>query len=161
MKNSKKLLLLFLLVGTTAFFACSDDDDDQPRVTDTRYRYDVTLTGAKEVPPNASTATGKFVGNYVKSSKVLSFTLSYSGLTVTDWHIHKGAPDVSGPVEIGLGPVMPSPLTSSVTLTAAQETDLLAGNLYVNIHSAAFPSGEIRAQLAAPVIEETDNPGGY
>lgn len=159
MKSSKKLLVLFLLFST-AFFACSDDDDDAS-VKDTKYNYTVTLTGAKEVPPNASTATGTFVGSYIKSTRVLSFTLSYSGLTPTDWHIHKGTPNVSGPVEIGLGPVVPSPLTSSLTLTPAQETDLLNGIFYVNVHSAAFPGGEIRGQLGSPVVEEINNPGGY
>ena len=160
MKTSKKLLVLFLFFGSV-ILACSDDDDDAPRVTDTRYNYDVTLTGAKEVPANASAATGKFVGSYVKSTKVLTFTLSYSGLTPTGWHIHKGTPDVSGPIEIPLGAIVPSPLIHSVTLTSAQETDLLAGTFYVNIHSAAFPNGEIRAQLGAPVVEETTDPGGY
>lgn len=159
MKNLKKLLVLFLVLGSGSF-ACSDDDDD-PIVTDKKYNYNVALTGAKEVPANASTATGTFVGSYVKSTRVLSFTLTYSGLTPTDWHIHKGTPDVSGPVEIGLGPVVPSPLTSTVTLTPAQETDLLNGIFYVNIHSAAFPGGEIRGQLGSPVIEETTEPGGY
>lgn len=160
MKNFKKVLILYIVL-VSAGFACSDDDDDAPRVTDTRYKYDVTLSGANEVPANASTATGKFVGNYVKSSKVLSFTLTYSGFTATDWHIHKGAPSVDGPVEIGLGAIVPSPLTRTLTLTPAQETDLLAGNFYVNVHSAAFPGGEIRGQLGSPVVEETDEPGGY
>ena len=160
MKNFEKLLVLFLFFGA-AVSACGDDDDDVPRVTDTRYNYNVTLTGAKEVPANPSTATGNFVGSYVKSTKVLTFTLSYSGLAPTDWHIHKGTPDVSGPVEIGLGPIVPSPLSHNVTLTPAQETDLLAGSLYVNIHSVAFPAGEIRAQLSAPAVEETDDPDGY
>lgn len=160
MKNAKKLFVLFLFFGT-AVVACSDDDDDVPQITDTRYNYDVTLSGANEVPANASTATGKFVGSYVKSTKVLTFTLTYSGLTPTDWHIHKGTPDVSGPVVIDLGPIVPSPLTHNVTLTPAQETDLLSGTFYVNVHSAAFPAGEIRAQLSAPVVEETDDPDGY
>ena len=160
MKNLKKLLVLFLFFGT-AVVGCSDDDDDVPRITDTRYNYDVTLSGANEVPANASTATGKFVGSYVKSTKVLTFTLTYSGLTPIDWHIHKGASDVSGPVEIGLGPIVPSPLTHNVTLTPAQEADLLAGTLYVNVHSVSFPAGEIRAQLSTPVVEETEDPDGY
>ena len=159
MENLKKMLAMFLI--GTAVLACSDDDDDAPRVTDTRYNYDVTLSGANEVPANASAATGRFVGNYVKSSRALSFTLTYSGFTATDWHIHKGTPGLSGPIEIGLGAIVPSPLSLSITLTPAQETDLLAGNFYVNIHSAAFPGGEIRAQLGSPVIEQTDDPRGY
>lgn len=159
MRNFKNVLILLLLaVGTIS--ACKEDDDDN-KPSDTVYKYDVTLSGANEVPANASTATGKFVGSYIKSTKVLSFTLSYSGMTPTDWHIHKGASTVSGPVEIGLNPVVPSPLIKSVTLTAEQEADLLSGNYYVNIHSMDFPAGEIRAQIASPVVVETNDPIDY
>jgi hypothetical protein len=38
-----------------------------------------------------------------------------------------------------------------ILLNSTQAADLLAGNLYVNIHNASFPGGEIRAQLNAPV----------
>jgi hypothetical protein len=151
MRNLKNLLLLVLL-SVSVIPACKED-----KKTDTIYNYDVTLSGANEVPANASTATGKFVGSYTRSTKVLSFTLSYSGMTPTDWHIHRGDVTVSGPVEIGLNPVVPSPLTKSVTLTAEQETELLNENFYVNIHSMQFPGGEIRAQLASPTIIETDD----
>ena len=40
------------------------------------------------------------------------------------------------------------PLIGSVTLSEAQAKDLLAGLLYVNIHTAANPKGEIRGQVA-------------
>jgi len=39
--------------------------------------------------------------------------------------------------------------SGSGTLTAAQITDLNAGNLYVNITDSVFPSGEIRGQILA------------
>jgi hypothetical protein len=156
MKKMKTVLILVLLSVST-ILACKKDK----KTSDTIYNYDVALSGTNEVPANASTATGRFVGSYTKSTKVLSFTLSYSGLAPTDWHIHKGDPTTSGPVEIGLNPVVPSPLTKSVTLTSAQETDLLSGNYYVNIHSLDFPGGEIRAQLASPGIIETDDTVGY
>lgn len=157
MKNLRKIYLMCLFLSASVL-GCSDDDE--PRVKDTIYNYDVALSGTKEVPPNTSAATGKFVGTYTKSTKVLSFTLSYSGMTATDWHIHKGGPTVSGPVEIGLNPVVPSPLVKSVTLTAEQEIDLLSGNYYVNIHSAAFPAGEIRGQLGSPVVVEKEGGDG-
>jgi hypothetical protein len=37
----------------------------------------------------------------------------------------------------------------TVTLSAANETHLLAGNLYINIHTAANGGGELRANLIA------------
>ena len=150
-------MLLFLLAGSVV--ACDDDDDDPPRIVETTYNYTVALSGDKEVPPNASTATGQFVGSYKKSNRQLSFTLTYNGISPIDWHIHKGTPDVSGPVEIGLGPIVQSPLTDTLTLTPTQETDLLNGVFYVNIHSVGFPAGEIRGQLGSPQVVETDEDG--
>ena len=38
--------------------------------------------------------------------------------------------------------------SGSVLLTSTNVTELINGNLYVNIHTAANPGGEIRAQLA-------------
>ncbi len=40
-----------------------------------------------------------------------------------------------------------APITGSATLTDAQLADLEAGRLYVNIHTAANPGGEIRGQI--------------
>ena len=160
MKTLKVVLIPLFLCAV--IFACKKSSNNNV-VKDTIYNYDVTLSGANEVPANASVATGKFIGSYTKSTRQLSFTLSYNGITPTDWHIHKGAPGVSGAVEIGLNPVVASPLQKTVTLTPAQETDLLNGNFYVNIHSVEFPGGEIRAQLGSPVVVEKPVPGsgGY
>ena len=49
-------------------------------------------------------------------------------------------------VPIG-GAGMASPASGSATLNDAQAADLLAGRLYVNIHTAAHPGGEIRGQV--------------
>jgi hypothetical protein len=42
-----------------------------------------------------------------------------------------------------------SPFTGEATLTAAQVNDLMAGKWYVNLHTAAYPGGEIRGQVNA------------
>jgi hypothetical protein len=160
MKTLKVVLIPVFVCAM--IFACKKDNNNNA-VKDTVYNYDVALNGASEVPANGSAATGKFIGSYTKSTRQLAFTLSYSGIAPTDWHIHKGAPGVSGSVEISLNPVVPSPLQKSVTLTPEQETDLLNGNFYVNIHSVEFPAGEIRAQLGSPGVVEKPVPGsgGY
>ena len=76
--------------------------------------------------------------------------MDYSGLSgpVTGAHIH--GPAASG---ANAGIVIPftgdlaSPIKGSATLTDAQIADLEAGKYYVNLHSAANKSGEIRGQL--------------
>jgi hypothetical protein len=46
---------------------------------------------------------------------------------------------------MAMGPV--SPVHGTVTLTAAQITQLEAGDWYANVHSKKFPKGEIRGQV--------------
>jgi CHRD domain len=98
----------------------------------------------------ATTATGSVSGTYNQTSKILTLTVTYTGVTPTAWHIHKGAAGTAGPVVLDLGTSFASPFKFTTTaLTTDQETDLKAGLYYVNIHSAKNPSGEIRGQLAA------------
>lgn len=109
----------------------------------------LNLTGANEVPPNDSKGTGTADVNFDTASKLLTWKVTYSGLTgpVTMAHFH-------GPAEPGknAGIMVPfkdvaSGAEGSATLTDAQATDLMSGKLYVNVHTKAHPGGEIRAQV--------------
>jgi CHRD domain len=119
------------------------------------------LNGANEVPTNTSTATGTADGVYNKSTKILDLNVTYKDLTPTNWHIHKGATGVAGGVVFALGTNFVSPLAyKSVAFTDAQETDLLAGSHYVNIHSATRPAGEIRGNLTVEASKATGSVEG-
>ena len=112
------------------------------------------LQGSQEVPPTASTASGISIVKYNTTTKVLELTGNYTNLSsvITASHIHSPAPiGTNAPVLITLINTGGTTGTLSVTatLTPAQEVDLLAGNMYVNVHTGNIPSGEIRGQLTA------------
>jgi hypothetical protein len=123
-----------------------------------------TLNGTQEVPSTSSTATGLGCFSFDPSNNTLTYNITFSGLvgTETAAHFHTGAPGVNGPVIISLP--LGSPKTGSSVMTAAQVAQLLAGNVYTNIHSSVFPGGEIRGQLniipATTVICLGDGSGG-
>jgi hypothetical protein len=108
-----------------------------------------SMNGASEVPANGSTATGNATASFDKTTKILSLTMSYSGVTATNMHIHKAPAGVSGAVLFGIGTTpFASPINySSPALSAGQEDSLMNNLYYLNIHSAAFGAGEIRGQL--------------
>ncbi len=108
----------------------------------------VALTGAAETPPVKTVATGS--GSItVDSDKTVSGTVTTTGLTGTVAHIHMGAPGVKGPVVIGLTKTGDNSwaVPAGSKLTAEQYTSYKAGDLYVNVHTAANKDGEIRGQL--------------
>jgi hypothetical protein len=137
------------LAASVFIFSCNKDTLAPPTL-DTTVNLTATLNGANEVPANSSTATGTATALYDKSSKVLTLTVSYSGMTATNMHIHKGPAGVSGNVIFPLGARPYSSATTYTTpaLTLGQEDSLMNKLYYVNIHSAApYQAGEIRGQL--------------
>jgi hypothetical protein len=106
-----------------------------------------TINGANEVDPTASTATGFGIFSYDDATNELTYNISFSGLSSaeTGAHIHQGIVGVDGSILFTL--LSGSPKTGTVTLSVSQETSLLAGELYINIHSNNFPGGEIRGQI--------------
>jgi len=112
--------------------------------------FQADLASAAEVPPVTSPGKGSATASLDTTTKTLTWTVTYSGLSglATAGHIH-------GPAALGAnaGVLVPfsgdlaSPIKGSATLTDAQVSDLEAGKLYVNLHTAANKPGEIRGQL--------------
>lgn len=110
----------------------------------------VSLSGAQEVPPNSS--AGKGSGDIaVMPDGTVSGSIAVSGMTPTAAHIHDGASGVNGPVIIKLDRTANGfSVPAGAKLSDEQLAKFKAGNTYVNVHSDAFPPGEIRGQLTAP-----------
>ena len=161
--------LLAVLVVVVLWFGPS------PAATQPFPRVRATLTGYEETPTLSTAASGSFVAHI--GADAIDYELSYEGVQtgVLQAHIHLGRPAISGGISAFLCSNLPSPPpgtpacpTTSGTVTgtitpssvigpagqgiAAGEFDelvraILNGATYANVHSTAFPAGEIRGQI--------------
>ena len=112
----------------------------------------VSLNGTQEVPPVATEGNGTGTVDYDPSTNEISWSIQFSGLSgaVTAAHFHgPAAAGANAGVQVNIGEVsgLESPMEGSAELTAEQSEWLLDGELYVNIHTAENPNGEIRGQV--------------
>ncbi len=114
------------------------------------------LTGAQEVPPVPTSATGTASIRLNETRTELTFDITVQGLTgpIMLAHFHRGAAGVNGPVVKTIHPNFVGNTATGVwrstdpePLTPALVAELFAGNLYVNVHTAMFGGGEIRGQV--------------
>jgi hypothetical protein len=108
----------------------------------------VILSGNQEVPPVSTPATGGGIIRVLMDRSV-SGSVTTSGVAGTAAHIHLAAPGANGPVIVPLNRTGDNEwsVPPSIRLNDAQYEALRLGNLYVNVHSAANPGGEIRGQI--------------
>jgi hypothetical protein len=107
----------------------------------------VKLSGANEVPPVTTSAGGGGTFSIAADGSV-SGSVTTTGVQGTAAHIHMGAAGKNGGVIVPLtkeGDTYKTP--AGAKFTPEQMTAFKAGELYVNVHSAAHPGGEIRSQL--------------
>jgi hypothetical protein len=111
------------------------------------------LKGSEETPPTTTTGSGTFKGAYDTQTKKLNWTISYSGLsgpvTRADFHGPAGVGSY-GSIKVSVI-ANHSPIVGSASLTESSEKPLdealLNGSFYINLHTAAYPNGEVRGQI--------------
>lgn len=134
------------------------------------HTYQANLSGAEEVPPVDTRARGQATFRLSRDGTELSYRLIVANLhDVTMAHIHLAPRGVNGGVVVWLYPSGPPPelipgRTSGVlatgVITAANLVggleggsladlieEMASGNAYVNVHTEAWPGGEIRGQI--------------
>ena len=133
------------------------------------------LLGLSEVPSQSVQSHGSFRAVIDEDAGTITYSLSYTGLAPTQSHLHLGQHHTNGGIvvflctNLGNGPAGTQPcpagpaeitgtiMAAQVVALAAQQVtagdfaEVLAairnGSVYVNMHTAAAPGGEIRGQV--------------
>src|SRR5215218_10208354 len=130
--------------------------------------FDVILTGAAEVPPVQTSASGFAELEVEEGSDNMEYDIIAINIDrVTQAHIHQGTSSEAGPVVATLfnastptGPTTGDLTNGTITsanlegpLQGKQLSDLIAlmqnGQAYVNVHTEQNPDGEIRGTIVA------------
>lgn len=111
-------------------------------------RFTTQLRGSYQVPATNSSARGN--GRFVldANENTLSYDIRFNGLRTNETMAHIHGPALMNETA---GVVFELPLGTHISgvwhYNESQESDILAGMMYVNVHSDAFPNGEIRGQI--------------
>jgi hypothetical protein len=135
-------------------------------------RFTATLSGANEVPPNASpytgTATFTLTGSCLSYSLAVDFGLSWSAIGIFGPTVpHKNSTNLIVNLDTSLGVLISAEpgTTGQVIYTTGcvslddEATKLLKnGKLYMNFLTAQFPHGEIRGQILPACADDQRRP---
>lgn len=157
MKPLKSLAVLFVLVSGLS--GCQKDIINKEEEEDGKVIYtalNLPMNGSQEVPQSETLANGLIDAEYDKRDRYLDFTIRWSQLTgiPTGAHIHGPAsPGVNAGIKNDFFDIFPKTTAGffkhSILIDgiSIKEDSLLKGFYYVNIHTASYPGGEIRAQI--------------
>ena len=128
--------------------------------------FTAQLEGEQAVPTVTTAASGTAsMFLFLGQGAFLNYTITVQGLSITSAHFHGAPLGESGPILKAIDFTGNSikghwSYTDSIALTDSIITELLAGNIYINIHTMANPTGEIRGQIlpgiGSPIISVED-----
>ncbi|MGQ8337760.1 CHRD domain-containing protein [Sunxiuqinia sp. A32] len=156
--TSKRLfsyLMGILFVGF--LISCSEDESD-----DMETASKITYSGefVKSAETVTTSAMGTVNATFDPTTLVLSYAVTWSGLgsEVANMHFHNAGPVLSGIT--GFSTAVSGTVSGNTTLTSEEANDLASGNIYVQIHTANYPGGEILATLTKKSSPNSSNDGG-
>ncbi len=164
----KQLIILLLAIG--ALWSCSAQAGLINAQADLDYSQNVTPSN---LAPSAATGSANLIFDTI--AKTLDISVTITGISLSDvtfplgglafgalgpFHIHQGAPGTNGVIVVPFSSASFYADTATglsinatgVSFDATLIPDLLAGNLYLNVHTLDYGSGEIRGQIR-PVPE--------
>jgi hypothetical protein len=147
LQNNIRLCLTVALASAAVLIAGCSGMNNKSNVTPAP----LALTGAQEVPPVQTMATALSTVR-IADDKSVSGSITTTGIVGTMAHVHiSKAVGTNGPVIVPLTKTADNVFTvpDGAKISDDQYAAYKAGLLYVNVHSAANPAGEIRANLPA------------
>ena len=154
LSQTKKGLLMacMALASTFILFSCTKGDV----AVSVMYSLSGNASGSQAVPASSNNnGSGTITGNYNSSTKVMTYTSTWTNLTSAPiaGGLYTGAVGSVGASitawSLGSGASASGSFSGSVTLNADQEAQLLAGKCYYLLSTTANVSGEIRGQITA------------
>jgi hypothetical protein len=165
--RTRVLGTLVVVVALAVLGACGDDDDDDATTNDTTEETtaegggveEIELTaeltgGAAEVPmPGDPDGSGSATITLDESTGEVCYDITVENISEPSAaHIHEGAAGTAGGIVVTFDP---GKIGEGESCLASQPTDVVAAivanpaGYYVNVHTADFPGGAVRGQLAA------------
>ena len=116
---------------------------------ETDFAYVADLNGMQQVPMVSTNAFGLGTFSLAHHKTVLKFNAVFTGLSgpITAIHFHSAAMGTAGPVVQDLDAFLTGNQLNGMVDPTPFLADLEAGNIYLNVHTAANPNGEVRGQL--------------
>lgn len=108
------------------------------------------LRSYNELSPPTDSARGILFMRVNFTNRMVRYRISVAGLSgITGAHFHRGTPEENGPVVFSIAGLTDTSLTATGTWSMSQGVadSLIAGLVYVNVHTTAHPSGNIRGQV--------------
>jgi hypothetical protein len=149
MKIKKLLLGSLISFGAIASVVSCDKNDSDQEI----FSLSGDATGAEEVPAVTTSGSATLTGSLDTKTKQLNYTITWTGLSgnVVAAHFH-------GPADVGTNapPIIAFTVTNNGSAGSLSGSEMIAdttiehfknGRIYYNLHTPAYPGGEIRAQV--------------
>lgn len=150
------LMAMMVVAFSVVTISCDDDEEDNGPSTEANYTISGNAAGSQMVPAVSGTGTGTITGTYNPNTRVMTYTNTWAGLSgaPTGGGFYTGASGVSGtafgtPWSYDGTATATGTYSSTITLTEAQEDQLIDGNMYYGYNTTANANGEIRGQMTA------------